>query len=153
MHIIDQKMLGIIILFLLAALVIIKRAATGTILEKPKPDPLLWLVNLFNLFFLLAANPLAAVLLITGSINEFDPEYSYNFNGTFDDYRGIGLNYLSHRFFTDGLGIDNAGKQLPVRWNRSSSCRYHDRRRAIRLHPASYVHCGSVHCFRTHVFD
>ena len=73
MHIIDQKTLGILIALLLAILVAVKRAATGSILEKPKRDPLLWLVNLFNLFFLLIANPLAAILLITEQLRGADP--------------------------------------------------------------------------------
>jgi protein-S-isoprenylcysteine O-methyltransferase Ste14 len=73
MHIIDQRVLGILIVILLASLVAVKRAATGTILEKPEPKLLLWLVNIFNLFFLLIANPLAAILLITGKIKDIDP--------------------------------------------------------------------------------
>lgn len=73
MHLIDQRMLGILIIVLLAILVIIKRAATGSILEKPERDLLLWLVNIFNLFFLLIANPLAAILLITRQLNGADP--------------------------------------------------------------------------------
>ena len=73
MHIIDQRTLGILIVLLLAVLVVVKRAATGSVLEKPKPDLLLWLVNIFNLFFLLAANPLAAILLITGRMDGIDP--------------------------------------------------------------------------------
>jgi protein-S-isoprenylcysteine O-methyltransferase Ste14 len=72
MHIIDQKVLGILIILLLALLVAIKRATTGTILEKPEPNLLLWLVNIFNLFFLLFANPLAAILLIIGKIKDVD---------------------------------------------------------------------------------
>jgi len=73
MHIIDQRILGILIILLLAILVAIKRIATGSILEKPKRDLLLWLVNIFNLFFLLIANPLAAILLITGQLKGADP--------------------------------------------------------------------------------
>jgi protein-S-isoprenylcysteine O-methyltransferase Ste14 len=75
MHTIDQRMLGILIVSLLAILVIVKRVATGSILESPKPDLLLWLVNIFNLLFLLVANPLAAILLITGRIDGVDPTF------------------------------------------------------------------------------
>jgi len=73
MHIIDQRTLGILIVLLLAILVVVKRMATGSILEKPNPGLLLWLVNIFNLFFLLVANPLAAILLITGRMDGVDP--------------------------------------------------------------------------------
>ena len=73
MHIIDPMILGILIVFLLASLVTVKRVATCTILEMPEPNLLLWLVNIFNLFFLLVANPLVAILLITGTIKDIDP--------------------------------------------------------------------------------
>ncbi len=75
MHIIDQRTLGILIVFLLAILVAVKRVATGSILEKPTGGLLLWLVNIFNLFFLLIANPLAAFLLITERIEGVDPTF------------------------------------------------------------------------------
>jgi protein-S-isoprenylcysteine O-methyltransferase Ste14 len=58
---------------LLGALVVVKRVTTGSLFERPQNDLLLWLVNLFNLFFLLAANPLAAILLISGQIKGVDP--------------------------------------------------------------------------------
>ncbi len=73
MHIINQMILGGLILLLLAILVIIKRLATGSILEIPRPGVLFWLVNIFNLFFLLVANPLAAILLMTGRLEGVDP--------------------------------------------------------------------------------
>jgi len=73
MHIIDQRTLGILIVLLLAILVVVKRVATGSILERPNPGLLLWLVNIFNLFFLLVANPLAAILLILGRMDGIDP--------------------------------------------------------------------------------
>lgn len=72
MHIVDQRVLGTLIVILLAILVVVKRVATGSILEKPQPDVLLWLVNIFNLFFLLIANPLAAILLIAGQLESVD---------------------------------------------------------------------------------
>ena len=53
MHTIDQRFLGVLIVLLLAILVAVKRIATGSILEKPTGGLLLWLVNIFNLFFLL----------------------------------------------------------------------------------------------------
>jgi protein-S-isoprenylcysteine O-methyltransferase Ste14 len=73
MHTFDQKILGIVIVLLLVILVGVKRAATGSILEKPEGNLLLWLVNIFNLFFLLIANPLAAILLSTGQLPGADP--------------------------------------------------------------------------------
>lgn len=60
-------------LLLLGLLVIIKQVATGAILEKPKGNFRIWLVNTFNLFFLLIANPVAAILLITRRLEVVDP--------------------------------------------------------------------------------
>jgi len=64
MQLINQKILGIIVLLLLTALVLVKRLATGSIFDKPQGSPLVKLINSFNLCFLLAVNPLVAVLLI-----------------------------------------------------------------------------------------
>ena len=64
MHILDQRILGIAILFLLGMLVIVKQVATVSIIDKPKGNFLVQFVNIFNLFFLLVVNPLAAILLI-----------------------------------------------------------------------------------------
>ncbi|MBA4394495.1 MAG: hypothetical protein C0407_13160 [Desulfobacca sp.] len=65
MHLFDQRILGIAILFLLGLLVVVKRKATGSVLDKPKGNFLIQIVNSFNLFFLLVVNPLAAIVLIT----------------------------------------------------------------------------------------
>ena len=75
MHVLDQTTLGIIILVLLGMLVAVKQMATGSILEKPTGSFLLRLVNTFNLFFLLVVNPLAAILLITRSLEAVDPTH------------------------------------------------------------------------------
>ncbi len=75
MHLMQQELLGATIILLLATLVFIKRFSTGSILEKPEPKLLLWLVNTFNLFFLLVANPVAAVLLLTGRLERTDPTF------------------------------------------------------------------------------
>jgi len=73
-HLLDQKTLGIVNLFLLAGLVIIKRMATGSILkDRPKSNLRIWLTHIFNLFFLLIVNPLTAILLITGHLEAVDP--------------------------------------------------------------------------------
>src|SRR5512143_1092543 len=75
MFLLDQKVLGIVILLLLALLVIVKQLATGSIIEKPTGSRLLRLTNSFNLFFLLVVNPLAAILLITGNVGAIDPTH------------------------------------------------------------------------------
>jgi protein-S-isoprenylcysteine O-methyltransferase Ste14 len=75
MHLIDQRILGIAILFLLGMLVTVKRVATGSILDKPQGNLMVQLVNIFNLFFLLVVNPLAAILLITRRLQTIDPTY------------------------------------------------------------------------------
>ena len=75
MHLIDQRILGIAMLFLLGMLVTVKRVATGSILDKPQGNLMVQLVNIFNLFFLLVVNPLAAILLITRRLQTIDPTY------------------------------------------------------------------------------
>jgi len=52
-YLLDQRILGIAILFLLGILVIVKQVATGSILDEPKGNFLVQFVNIFNLFFLL----------------------------------------------------------------------------------------------------
>jgi protein-S-isoprenylcysteine O-methyltransferase Ste14 len=73
MVLLDQRIIGIVILVLLGILVIVKQVATGSILDKPKGTLLVQLVNIFNLFFLLAVNPLVAILLITRRLESVDP--------------------------------------------------------------------------------
>jgi len=75
MHLFGQITLGILILFLLGMLVIVKQIATGSILDKPKGNLMVQLVNIFNLFFLLVVNPMAAILLITRCLATIDPTY------------------------------------------------------------------------------
>ncbi len=76
MHFVDQRTLGIALLVVQALLVIVKRAATGSIMrDTPAGGMWLWLVHVFNLFFLLVANPLAAVLLITRRLEALDPTH------------------------------------------------------------------------------
>ena len=72
MHLLDQMLLGIVILLLLAVLVVVKFLTTGSILDKPKGSFLLQLVNIFNLFFLLIVNPVAAILLIIRLLESID---------------------------------------------------------------------------------
>lgn len=75
MHLLDQRILGVAILFLLGMLVIVKRVATGSILDKSKGNLMVQLVNIFNLFFLLGVNPLVAILLITRRLPTIDPTH------------------------------------------------------------------------------
>jgi protein-S-isoprenylcysteine O-methyltransferase Ste14 len=73
MHLLDQRILGIVILFLLGLLVMVKKVSTGSILDNPKGNLMMQLVNVFNLFFLLVVNPLAAILLILRRLDTVDP--------------------------------------------------------------------------------
>jgi protein-S-isoprenylcysteine O-methyltransferase Ste14 len=75
MHLLGQKTLGVLILFLLGMLIIVKQVATGSVLDKPKGNFMVQLVNIFNLFFLLVVNPLAAILLIASNLTAIDPTY------------------------------------------------------------------------------
>ena len=75
MHLFNQRILGIAILVLLGILVTAKRVATGSVLDKPKGSLMVQLVNIFNLFFLLVVNPLAAILLITRLMEMIDPTH------------------------------------------------------------------------------
>lgn len=81
MHLLNQWILGTIILFFLGLLVIVKQITTGSILDKPKGSFLVQLVNIFNLFFLLVVNPLAAILLITRLLEAVDLTH-INFEGS-----------------------------------------------------------------------
>jgi protein-S-isoprenylcysteine O-methyltransferase Ste14 len=73
MHLLNQRALGVAILLLLGMLVVVKQKATGSILDKPRGKLLVWIVNAFNLCFLLIVNPLAALLLITLRLETVDP--------------------------------------------------------------------------------
>jgi len=75
MHLFDQRILGSAVLFLLCILVVVKQTATGSILDKPKGNLLVQLVNIFNLFFLLIVNPIAAIFLITRRLETIDPTH------------------------------------------------------------------------------
>jgi protein-S-isoprenylcysteine O-methyltransferase Ste14 len=72
-HLLGDSVLGILILCLLAILVVVKRLATGSVLDE-RPDARLPVraVNVFNLSFLLIVNPAAAVLLLAGRLRAWD---------------------------------------------------------------------------------
>ena len=73
MHLLDQRILGSVILALLALLVVVKRLTTGNIIrDVPDRGVLLWLVHVFNLFFLLVVNPVAGILLAAGRLEQVD---------------------------------------------------------------------------------
>ncbi len=97
MHLIDQRILGILVVALLGILIAIKRISTGSILERPGGDLLLWFVNVFNLFFLLIVNPLAAILLISRQMDSVDPTFWAMGEGWFRSMLEIGglLIYLT----------------------------------------------------------
>ncbi len=76
MHLVDQRVAGIVMLVALASLVIVKRAATGSIMrDTPTGGAWLWAVHVFNLCFLLVVNPLAAVLLVARRLEALDPTH------------------------------------------------------------------------------
>jgi protein-S-isoprenylcysteine O-methyltransferase Ste14 len=73
-HLLGDSVLGILVLCLLGSLVLVKRLATGSVLdERPDARVLVRAVNGFNLFFLLVVNPAAAVLLLAGRLETWDP--------------------------------------------------------------------------------
>jgi protein-S-isoprenylcysteine O-methyltransferase Ste14 len=73
MHLVGQTTLGAAMLLLLSMLVAVKRLATGSVLDKPRGGLMVQSVNVFNLFFLLVVNPLAAILLLTSRLATVDP--------------------------------------------------------------------------------
>ncbi len=76
MHLVDQRIAGIAMLVALASLVIVKRAATGSVMrDTPTGGLWLWAVHVFNLSFLLVVNPLAAVLLVARRLEALDPTH------------------------------------------------------------------------------
>ena len=77
MHLLDQRALGFVMVLLLSTLVIAKHLATGSILrDKPSGGSLrMWVTYIFNLFFLLIVNPIAAMLLIARHVDAVDPTH------------------------------------------------------------------------------
>ena len=76
MHLLGERTLGVMILVLLGVLVIVKRVATGSTLDRPEGGLLVQAVNVFNLFFLLVANPVAAILLIARRLAATDSTHA-----------------------------------------------------------------------------
>jgi protein-S-isoprenylcysteine O-methyltransferase Ste14 len=75
MPLLDQRLVGVVILLVLALLVVVKKRATGSTVDLPAGDPLLKTVNVFNLLFLLVLSPLAAAALITRTAATLDPTH------------------------------------------------------------------------------
>jgi protein-S-isoprenylcysteine O-methyltransferase Ste14 len=72
-HLLGDGVLGVLVLCLLGILVVVKRLATGSVLdERPDARFLVRAVNVFNLSFLLVVNPAAAVLLLAGRLRAWD---------------------------------------------------------------------------------
>ncbi len=103
MHLLDQRTLGIVILVLLGMLVLVKRMATGSVFDSPKGNRLTWLTNAFNLFFLLVANPAAALLLITRHLEAVDPTHL-----------AVGVPWLLMGLEIVGMGLSAMGYLLMV---------------------------------------
>jgi protein-S-isoprenylcysteine O-methyltransferase Ste14 len=76
MQFLDQRVLGATILLLWGMLVAIKKITTGSLLrDRPRGGAWLWLTHVFNFFFLLVVNPLAAILLIFPHVEALDPTH------------------------------------------------------------------------------
>jgi protein-S-isoprenylcysteine O-methyltransferase Ste14 len=74
MYAMDPRILGIILLASTAAFVLVKRWTTGSFLKgKPEGSILVWFTHVFNLFFLLVANPAVSVLLLARRFEALDP--------------------------------------------------------------------------------
>ncbi len=71
----DERLLGIAMLLVMAGLIAVKVRATASFVDLPTGEPLVKAVNIFNLLFLLAGNPLAAILLITRTAATIDPTH------------------------------------------------------------------------------
>ena len=101
MHLFDQPILGVAILLLLLMLVSVKQASTGSILEKPAGNLLAQLVNIFNLFFLLVVNPLAAIALIMPGLPQLDPTH-FTVPGS---WLLTGVEILALQVYVAGFGL------------------------------------------------
>lgn len=74
MHLLSERSAGIIILLLWAMVVVAKGIATGSLSkDRPQGGVWIWLTHIFNFLFLLVATPLAAILLLLGHPQAFDP--------------------------------------------------------------------------------
>lgn len=72
-RLLDQRLVGVVILLVLGLLVV-RRRATGSLVELPTGGRLVRTADLFNLLFLLVVSPLAAILLLTRTAS-LDPAH------------------------------------------------------------------------------
>ena len=115
MYVFDQKILGILMLFMSGALVLVKRTATGSVLDAPKGDGLIRLVNGFNLFFLLVVIPLTAVSLITVWLPTGDPARMFIFEPWLSALLEIaGLVFFGIGFMLMGWALTCLGKNYQI---------------------------------------
>lgn len=103
------------ILILLGMLVVIKQITTGSILDKPKGNLLVHVVNIFNLFFLLIANPLVAIFLITQYLEAFDPTHiSIGTSGTLMVLEIVGLVFYVSGYFLMAWSLISLGRNYQL---------------------------------------
>lgn len=115
MHLLDQRLLGITILFLLALLVVFKKRATGSILDRPPGDLLVQLVNLFNLLFLLVVNPLSGLALVTRSVAAIDPTHvTIDTPWVWTVLEGVGLVTYVAGFLLMGWALTTLGRNYQL---------------------------------------
>jgi protein-S-isoprenylcysteine O-methyltransferase Ste14 len=81
-HLLDQRLVGVVVLLVLALLVVVKKRATGSMVELPTGDRLVKTANVFNLLFLLVISPLSAILLITRTAASVDPTHVVSANAS-----------------------------------------------------------------------
>ncbi len=109
MRLLDQRLVGVVILFVLGMLVVVKRRATGSMIDLPGGDFLLKSVNIFNLLFLLAVSPVAAVLLITGTVSSIDPHARLRSRSRSNECHSVSRSAdVRRRLLAHGLGLDRA---------------------------------------------
>ena len=100
MHVLGQTTTGIVLLCLSGFLVLVKRLATGSLVEfNPRMDVWNLLTNLFNLFFLLVVNPMAALLLVSGQMERLDFTHLGNLSPQWAlglEVAGLGLSVLGY---------------------------------------------------------
>ncbi len=76
MQIFYDRIIAGIVLLLWATLVVVKKTTTGSLLrDRPPRGFWFWLTHIFNFFFLLVANPIAAVLLSYDRAQALDPTH------------------------------------------------------------------------------
>jgi protein-S-isoprenylcysteine O-methyltransferase Ste14 len=115
MHLIDPKILRIVILLLLGFLVIVKWKASGSVLDRLQGNTLILLVNGFNLFFLLIVNPLTAIGLMTGYMEIISsPRATVGHLGIFQALETLGLGLYIFGFLLMALSLITLGRHYQL---------------------------------------